>query len=447
MRSCFSLFVHSHEPKVLVLPGDDGWSLPSFPAQYITDLNRTVSDWLGTAAITLRCLLDQERYGDAGGPLIYLHEPQAVPQLPAGARWLALADLASTAIVPADHQRIVASVLWELEGGPERPDRAQWEQRGWHREACGWLADEMAQLGHQVTGPTEQVQVRVWSCVLRASTTRGDVYLKASPACTRFESALTGALADWQPDHIPEVLAVNPDRDWLLLASAGELMRPLLPENPLTMWKDALAAYAQLQIALVPHADAALALGCPDRRLAGLTAQFVALCDELEVLPVQNGADLARDDLPQLRAFAPQVRAMCAQLAATGFPETLHHDDLHPGNICLRGEQYVVFDWGECAITHPLLSLFIPLRWARIIGGMPDDMLAQLTEAYCAPWRIALPQADIAAALPVAQRLAVLSRALSWGALARAAPVDDRWESLDSALYWLRLFVTGIETD
>jgi len=100
--------------------------------------------------------------------------------------------------------------------------------------------------------------------------------------------------------------------------------------------------------------------GAPDRRPASLTDQFLALCDALAELPLDNGPDLARDDLPLLRAFAPQVSTMSAQLAATGFPDTLHHDDLHPGNICLRAGQYVVFDWGECGVAHPFSRCAYP---------------------------------------------------------------------------------------
>jgi hypothetical protein len=77
-------------------------------------------------------------------------------------------------------QAMVAGVLDELAGEPAGPGRAPWAARWWFQAAEGWLRGTLDTLGNAATGPVQQVQVWELSCILRAPTTAGDVWFKAS---------------------------------------------------------------------------------------------------------------------------------------------------------------------------------------------------------------------------------------------------------------------------
>ena len=45
-----------------------------------------------------------------------------------------------------------------------------------------------------------------------------------------------------------------------------------------------------------------------------------------------------------------------AAVAACGVPDTLVHGDFHPGNVAGRPDDYVILDWGDSFVGHPLLD-------------------------------------------------------------------------------------------
>jgi hypothetical protein len=142
------------------------------------------------------------------------------------------------------------------------------------------------------------------------------------------------------------------------------------------------------------------------------------------------------------------VEALCAELAACGVPDGLHHDDFGPGNALLSPTgDYLVFDWSDCAVTMPLCSLFIPLRWARYVLHYDEAALERMRDAYLEPWRAVISSDQLERALPLALRLAKLQRALTWWTWMRAVGPDTAWEYADSAPYFLRMFLNDDEGD
>ena len=85
------------------------------------------------------------------------------------------------------------------------------------KEVHAWL-DE---VGIVVTAPLETIHQRPWSTVLRVPTAEGDLYLKQEAPVQAFEVALTVALASRWPDRVPEVVAADVERAWLLLRDGG----------------------------------------------------------------------------------------------------------------------------------------------------------------------------------------------------------------------------------
>src|SRR5262249_13631863 len=142
--------------------------------------------------------------------------------------------------------------------------------------------------------------------VLRAPTAEGAVFLKVNAPGFAHEAAVVSLLAPLAPALLPELLAVDLDRGWMLLADAGTC---LVEQRVEGAWLDVLPRYADLQLAAVDLAEGLVAAGVPDLRLERLPEMYARL----------GGRDVGG------------VEALCGELAPLGLPETIQHDDLRDG--------------------------------------------------------------------------------------------------------------------
>ena len=266
----------------------------------------------------------------------------------------------------------------------------QWTDEDWFAEATAWIREQV-----ELTGEIEQPHVREWSTVLRVPSANGTLWFKAVSPVHAFEPRLTALLAREQPGQVPDVLAVDGDRAWMLMADGGTRFRDL----PATVvdWERVLPGYAELQIAVTPLADAMLDLGVPDRRLDKLPSEL---------------RRLARG-YPELEQCVPEAVRLVDELAAHGIAETIQHDDLHDGQVFVRNGQYRVFDWGDSCVSHPFHTLTVTLRAAawklELEPGGPE--ILRMRDAYLEPFG---PPAELAPIAQVAYRTGTLARALAW---------------------------------
>jgi hypothetical protein len=305
-----------------------------------------------------------------------------------------------------------------------------WADPAWLAEATAWIRERA-----QVSGPIEQPHVRWWSTVLRVPTPDGDLYFKADAPVHRFEAGLTAKLAELQPNRVPELVAVDAERGWMLMRDGGTRLRELI-ETPADLhhWEKLLPGYAQLQIAVAPHTPELLALGVPDERLS-------VLPDHLRTLLAARPAGLSSEEHERLGVRLPEIEAMCRELAGVGIPETIQHDDLHDGQVFVREGRYLVFDWGDSCVSHPFHSLTVVLRalaWKLDLEPGGRD-LQRLRDAYLEPFGNGLAETA-----ELAYRTGTIARALAWHRMMEAREpqfVDE--EDAAGAAYGLKLFLEG----
>ena len=124
-----------------------------------------------------------------------------------------------------------------------------WTQPGWFEQTSLWVHAELEGLGIKVTGPIDQPHSRPWSTVLRVPTIEGDIYFKAVSPLNPHEPAVLEAIGRWRPDCVPELLAFDADRGWLLMRDAGRMLRATIrPTRDTRPWFPVLPLYAELQI-------------------------------------------------------------------------------------------------------------------------------------------------------------------------------------------------------
>lgn len=95
---------------------------------------------------------------------------------------------------------------------------------------------------------------------MRVPTGAGMLFFKATAGETIHETALTQKLADWFPVDMPELVAVDTARGWMLMRDGGEQLRASIrPVKDVRPWEPVITRYAELQIRLAEHVDEMLA--------------------------------------------------------------------------------------------------------------------------------------------------------------------------------------------
>jgi hypothetical protein len=279
----------------------------------------------------------------------------------------------------------------------------------WLAEAEAWIREEAARIDAQTVDVIEQTHVRPWSTVLRARSQRGDLYFKANASQLRHEAALVSLLAERRPDCVSPLLAADVERGWMLMSDAGIRLREIVQrERDLSPWLEILPLYAGLQIDLASDAEAIVALGVPDLRLANVPTMYEALLDSLAGLPP--------NDRSRLVGNVSRVREMCDELRGYVLPETIQHDDLHDGQVFVRDGRYRILDWGDACVSHPFFTLSVTLE-GTLAWGIDDVQgsvqIEPFRDAYLAPFARLDDRRDLDTACTTALRLGWVCRAIN----------------------------------
>jgi hypothetical protein len=243
--------------------------------------------------------------------------------------------------------------------------------------------------GHGVdpTGPIETVHERPWSTVLRVPTRDGDLFLKQEQPLQEYEIPLTVALYSRWPDRVPEVVAADTDRAWLLLCDGGTR---IADSGDFDVFPRALALYGELQVGEVAHVEELLGFGLRDLRLPVVAAAYEPF--------FERDHGLEPDEVARLLALAPRFHELCAELDVLGLPASIQHDDLHQWNVFVRGDRVALYDWGDSSVAFPLWSWLKPYLAVVEEGLDPEP----LRVAYLGPWQAYATDAQLRRALELA---------------------------------------------
>jgi hypothetical protein len=316
-----------------------------------------------------------------------------------------------------------------------RTARARWLDPEWHAEIRAWIEQHVAARGQGIVGSITQRHIRPWSTTLAVPTTAGQVWFKAAGPGTVQEAALLDALVRLGIPGVLEPLAVDPARGWILLPDGGTRLRDVAGGGPgVEHWLRILPAWAQMQRDIAPHAEVLIQAGVPDLRPARLPDLLTGLSDDPEA--VLSGEDRAR-----LRGLVPTYAGWCAELESSGIEPSLQHDDLHDGNVFVGQGVDRIFDWGDAGIAHPFGTLLVTLR-SIASRGLGDETAAtrtldRLRDAYLEPWTDNNTLAELTRLVPLAMRVAIVGRSLSWKRGLQGVPMDDRGEWADGIGGWL----------
>jgi hypothetical protein len=294
-----------------------------------------------------------------------------------------------------------------------------WHDSHWQKQAHEWIHMQAEQNSFRLVGNIEQNHAYAWSTVMRVPTNEDMLFFKATAGETLYEIALTQKLSGWSPNCMPELVAVDATRGWMLMRDGGEQLRASIrPTQNIKPWEPVITRYAELQIGLVEHIEEILTLGIPDHRLARLPMLYTQLLADEASLMIGQEKGLTSTEFQQLKNLKPRFERICKSLAALGIPETLNNGDFHDGNILIRNGRITFFDWGDATLTHPFVSLrtfFVSIE----ISLKLDDYaftpeMEVLLERYLEPWQKYASKADLLTAYGLSKPVAAIVKALLW---------------------------------
>jgi hypothetical protein len=255
-------------------------------------------------------------------------------------------------------------------------DTSPWLTPGWDATAEAWIHARAEAAGLRLLGPTEEVRRWCLACVLRAPTDGGALYFKQAADLPVFadEPRLTRELARLYPDVLPEVVAIDADRGWLLtMDCAGPPDSPPPPDDDgVTL----LANHAALQARSVADVAALRDAGCPARPLSKLPGRYADCLRDDSMLAL-----LPADVVAKLADAQPAVQASCDALGRSNVPDALTHGDLSESNAAWVDGRYRLFDWTDACLTHPFMDSMA--AYGMDSGPARDAAMA----AAISPWR------------------------------------------------------------
>ena len=168
-----------------------------------------------------------------------------------------------------------------------------------------------------------------------------------------------------------------------------------------------------LQHRALDREDELIALGVPDRRLATLVARAVAVVHEW-------GATIEASERRSLDALLAELPARAAAIAACGVPDTLVHGDFHAGNVAGRPGDYVILDWGDSFVGHPLLDEL------AFVEPLPRKVQDAARSWFVEAWQRIAPGSEPARAAELLEPLVSLEAAAMYARFCAAIEPDER---------------------
>ncbi len=276
-----------------------------------------------------------------------------------------------------------------LPGDERRPAYAR---VGGIESLVDWIDHALGDASAERTAAVEQVRTWNLSCLLRVSSTLGELWLKAVPHFLDHEAAVISALASVDSALVPDVIAARPGA--ILMGTAiGEDGYGVGPD----VHFDAVRRLHQASIQLDLDALTSVPRIGVEHVQHGLTDLFE-----------RHGGDLSDEERKQLQRLIAESGDRWHSAGPTD--AALVHGDLHGGNLRIapaptRFEPTPsrIIDWGDASISHPLFDLAVLDSYSPEWPPTATDRWLELLGVGRAEWAAFRPLA--------ATRLAITYRA------------------------------------
>jgi Phosphotransferase enzyme family len=312
---------------------------------------------------------------------------------------------AVTYLAETDRPPDVRLEPWPADVLADEPLRAPWARPGGPANLLRWADEQLESQGIERIAPPEQMRSWNLSGIWRLPTTLGPFWLKAVPSFFAHE----GDVIDWIGSPPAPALVAHTPGLTLMVEAAGEpnhdTRGPAL--EPMVQ------LLTRLQERAVQRTDELLAIGVPDRRLPTMPARVDSVAD-------QWAGSLATHERRSLAGLVAELPGRLAQVDACGVPDTLVHGDFHPGNVVGVPGAYVLIDWGDSFVGHPLVD---ELAFTRSLDARDRDVARRW---FAQAWRRIAPEADPERAAELLRPVLPLLAAVMYADFCAGIEPDER---------------------
>jgi len=283
-------------------------------------------------------------------------------------------------------------------------------REAWLGEATEWIGATVDAVGLGPRVEVTPIRERVWGAVLRVVTSDRVLFFKAEGPGAGHEPVIVADIAAAHPQLVPDLLAADLERGWLLMADHGSPMWDSVdPSGEIEIWEQIFPAYAHMQSTSAPNLQRWIDAGTPDRRLHVLPTL-------VDSLLAGGGVPLDHDRRRAIDAALPDLAKVCDELATTGFAQSIDHSDMHGGNVLIGRGMPRLVDWGDACITHPFTSPFVTYQHtvAKLPASDRPAATRRLRDAYLDAWSEKASPDDLRDVFAKATWLGHLIRALNF---------------------------------
>jgi hypothetical protein len=168
-----------------------------------------------------------------------------------------------------------------------------------------------------------------------------------------------------------------------------------------------------LQQRAVGRVEELLGIGVPDRRLATMVPRIAAVVE-------QWGSGLDEPERRSVDALVNDLPVRLAAIAECGVPDTLVHGDFHPGNVAGRPDGYVILDWGDSFVGHPLVDEL------AFVERLPPSTASEVRRWFVSAWERIVPGSDPARAADLLDPVVALLAAVMYAGFCAGVEPDER---------------------
>lgn len=264
----------------------------------------------------------------------------------------------------------------------DRKPQVPWEAPGWFFEISLWLD------GLGLTD-IEWHTSHAFAAFVHAKDPHGKVYCKAGTDFRPREGLVAQFLSDRCPHRVPEVVAANPEREWLVTRAVPE--RLLAQGISLSNWEKTVKDYADFQRESESWTAELLALGVPKFDLETLERSAMEFLSDAATLRHHG---LKEEAIERLLDVVSRIPSWVERLSRQNIPLTLIHGDFHPMNVFWTPTGPKYFDWSDACIAHPWLDAGRLFNWTFLLHKnakhfkVPKGVSAynRLKRAHLAAW-------------------------------------------------------------
>lgn len=362
---CQYVIPHPTEQKILLLQDDDlTWTLPAVIPTVEEDdfydfymFGMQVQHILNFDILTLyqaQCIFHDEL-----SQMRWVYVTDNIKneyELPSSrGRWISHNELTQLRFTEEHIETILKRYFTEIETGVIPAERVPWAKRGWQNHAFDWVHAQLDKLNFGLVGDIEVVRIWCITALYRIPTNNGDLYFKAVPPTFSREIGVTHWLNTQLPSHIPEVIAFDKEQHFLLMRDFNaNILRETENDVALSVWETVLTDFANIQKMTIGQEQTLLDLGALDYRLHQLMPKFKTFLADSDFVGVKH--NMPEDHITAIHDALPIIQSHVESLLAMNLPTTLLHNDFHTGNIAIKDDKTIVFDWTDAGIGLPIFD-------------------------------------------------------------------------------------------